>query len=141
LLRQHGVGGPFRASCLAIIAAAALFAVACTGQDERLRQHRQKFESLGSTMSAIDEGWLAGDLSGTTTANALEQTLQLVEQERAALAASPESLADPRGAQLSQAAERLSRLLAATIRDVRAADAAAVRRSLADNPLMPSGPS
>jgi hypothetical protein len=64
----------------------------------------------------------------------------LVEQERAALAASPKALADPRGAQLSQAAEHLSRLLAVTVRDVRAADGQAVRRHLADNPLTPSGP-
>ena len=90
-------------------------------------------------MVAIDEAWLDGKLSGTFTVTALEQTLQLAEQERAALAASPEKLADPRGAQLSQSAEQLSRLLAATIRDVRAADAGAVRRHLADNPLPPQG--
>jgi hypothetical protein len=130
------VGGSVRVSTLAIIAS--LVVSGCAREDERLRQHRKTFESLGSTMAAIDDGWLAGDLSGTSTVNALDQTLRLVEQERATLAASAESLADPRGAQLSQAAERLSRLLAATIRDVRAADAPAVRRHLADNPL-PSG--
>lgn len=127
----------FRRSILAVIAALVL--TGCGREDEAIRQHRQAFESLGSTMAAIDEAWLAGHLSGTFTVTALAQTLQLAEQERAALAASPEMLADPRGAQLSQSAERLSRLLAATIRDVRAADAGAVRRHLADNPLPPQG--
>jgi hypothetical protein len=111
----------------------------CAREDEEIRLHRQAFASLGSTMAAIDEAWLDGKLSGTFTVTALEQTLQLAEQERTALAASPEMLADPRGARLSQSAEQLSRLLAATIRDVRAADAAAVRRHLADNPLFPQG--
>jgi len=127
----------FRRSILAVIAALVL--TGCGREDEAIRQHHQAFVSLGATMAAIDEAWLDGKISGTFTVTALEQTLQLAEQERAALAASPEKLADPRGAQLSQSAEQLSRLLAATIRDVRAADAGAVRRHLADNPLPPQG--
>jgi hypothetical protein len=131
------VRGRFCRPSLILILAVAL--AGCGREDEAIRQHRQAFESLGSTMAAIDEAWLDGKLSGTFTVTALEQTLQLAEQERAALAASPETLADPRGARLSQSAEQLSRLLAATIRDVRAADAGAVRRHLADNPLSPQG--
>ncbi len=121
-----------------LVLIAALVLTGCAREDEQIRQHRQAFESLGSTMAAIDQAWLAGDLSGTFTVTALEETLQLTEQERAALAASPAMLGDPRGAQLSQAAERLSRLLASTIHYVRAADSDGVRRCLADNPLHPS---
>jgi len=131
------VRGRFAGPGLILILAIVL--AGCAREDEEIRQHRQAFASLGSTMAAIDEAWLDGTISGTFTVTALEQTQQLAEQERAALAASPEMLADPRGAQLSQSAERLSRLLAASIRDVRAADADAVRRHLADNPLPPQG--
>src|SRR5215218_7452377 len=105
----------------AVLAAAGLTAGACARQDARLQQHQEKLESLGSTTAAIGRAWLDGHTSGTFTRTALEQTFLLVEQERSALAGSPQSLLDPRGAHLSQAAEGLSRLLATTINDVGAA--------------------
>ena len=86
----------------------------------------------------IGEAWLAGSVSGTYARTALEQTRRLVEQERTALASAPQSLVDARGAQLSQAAERLSRLLAAMTQDVRTADAPSVRRHLTEIPIVPS---
>jgi hypothetical protein len=110
----------------------------CGRQDTRLQQHREKFESLGATTAAIGESWLAGSTSGTFTVTALNQTFLLVEQERAALASSPEALLDPRGAELSQAAESLSRLIAQMQQDVRAADASSVRRRLANVPIKPA---
>jgi hypothetical protein len=121
-----------------IVAAVALGSTSCTRQDERLQQHREKFESLGSSTMAIGEAWLAGSTSGTFTGTALEQTFLLVEQQRSALAARPEALLDPRGAELSQAAERLSRLIATTIGDVRAADTQSVRQHLTTIPIAPS---
>ena len=129
---SHGLG---RASCV-IVAALTVVSAGCSRQDERLRQHQEKFESLGSTTAAIGEAWLAGSTSGTYTRTALEQTQVLVEQERSALASVPEMLLDPRGAGLSQAAERLSRLLAAMIHDVGAADAESVRRHLTHIPIV-----
>lgn len=125
---------------LVVIAALAFSPSGCGRQDTRLQQHQEALESLASTMTAIGEGWLAGDLSGTYTRTALEQTFRLVEQERASLASSPQSLLDPRGAHLSQAAERLSRLLAMMIADVRAADARSARRRLAEIPIMSPTP-
>jgi hypothetical protein len=110
----------------------ALGAAACTRQDAQLKQHGEKLASLRATSTAVGEAWLAGDVSGTYAHTALEQTFMLVERERTALAASPQPLLDPRGAALSQAAERHSRLLALMIQDVRGADAAATRRHLAD---------
>lgn len=126
-----------RASWL-IIVAVALAIVGCSRQDERLQAHREKFESLGSSTAAIAEAWLAGSTSGTYTNTALQQTFLLVEQERHALASSPDTLLDPRGAELSQAAECLSRLLAAMMYDVRAADAQSVRQHLTMIPFAPS---
>jgi hypothetical protein len=124
------------ASC-ALLAAGLVVLAACSRQDARLQQHKEKFESLGATTQAIAQGWLSGALSGTYTRTAFAQTLQLVEQERTALAAGPEMLLDPRGATLSQQAEQLSRLLAKLIGDVRAADAPAARRDIAAIPIAP----
>jgi hypothetical protein len=107
---------------------------ACSRDESRLQQHRRSCESLGATTAAIGEAWLAGRLSGTYAGVAFEDTLRLLEQERAALASRPELLADPRGAELSQSAERLSRLLAAMIGDVRRADGSSARRHFEDIP-------
>lgn len=110
----------------------------CGGQEQQLQQHQEKLESLGSSLKAISDAWLAGSVSGTYAVTALEQTSILVEQERRAFATEPDALLDPRGARLSQAAERLSRLLAATIRDVRTADAQRVRQHLTEIPIAPA---
>jgi hypothetical protein len=121
-----------------ILATVAVASASCSGQDARLQQHREKLESFGASTAAIGEAWLAGNTSGTYTSTALEQTFLLVEKERRALVASPEALLDPRGAELSQAAERLSRLIAATMHDIRAADAQSVRQRLTTIPIAPS---
>jgi hypothetical protein len=121
-----------------LCAAVVLALAGCGRQDTRLQQHREKFESLGATTAAIGDSWLAGSTSGTFTVTALNQTFLLVEQERAALASTPEALLDPRGAELSQAAESLSRLIAQMQQDVRAADASSVRRRLANIPIKPA---
>ncbi len=120
-----------------VLLAAALAASACTRQDARLQQHKEAFASLGATTEAIGQAWLSGAVSGTYTATALEQTLLLVEQERTALTASAETLSDPRGAALSQDAEKLSRLIASLLSDVRDADPAAARQHLGAIPIKP----
>jgi hypothetical protein len=121
-----------------VVAVAMLAVVGCSREDERFQQHREKFESLGSFTAAVAEAWLAGNTAGTYTRTALEQTFLLVEQERSTLASTPEALRDPRGAEMSKAAERLSRLIAAMIHDVRAADAVSLRQHLATIPIKPS---
>jgi hypothetical protein len=122
----------------AAVAAVGLGFGACARQDARIQQHREKLESLGTTTAAIGRAWLAGDASGTFTRTALERTFVMVEQERSAVASSPQALLDPRGAELSQAAERLSRLLAMMLHDVGAADAGSVRRRLTEIPITAS---
>jgi hypothetical protein len=113
----------------------ALTGAACTRHDARLHQHKQRFESLGETTAAICEAWLRGDISGTYTRTALRQTFMLAEQERTALTATPEALLDPRGADLSQSGERLSRLIAILIHEVDGADANSVRELLTHLPI------
>ena len=114
----------------------AVSSAACHRQDQQLQQHTEKLASLRATTVAVGEAWLAGQVSGTYAHTALDQTFMLVEQERRSLAATPQALLDPRGAALSQAAERHSRLLALMIHDVQGADAGAARRRLAEIPTL-----
>jgi hypothetical protein len=115
-----------------VLATVALIAAACGRQDQRLQQHHEKLESLAASAAAIGNAWLSGSTSGTYTVGALEQTYLLVEKERGALAGTPDALLDRRGAELSQSAERLSRVLAAMRHEVRGSDAASVRHHLRD---------
>jgi hypothetical protein len=81
---------------------------------------------------AVADSWLHGDVSGTYARTALEKTFQLVEQERAAVAATPEDLARPAANGVARTGEQLSRAIAALTRDVRMADSASARRHLSD---------
>ena len=118
----------------------AFMATGCGGQDARFEQHTRTFESLGATSTAVMDGWLAGKVSGTYARAALEKTFQLAEQERAGLVKVPATLQDPRGAALSQKAERLSRVLANLVADVAAADGVSARQHVGDIPIRPTEP-
>jgi hypothetical protein len=131
---------PLRYTSCITVAIVGLATAGCSRQDERLQQHQEALQSLGASTAAIGQAWLAGSTSGTYTSTALEQMFVLVEQERTALTRKPASLADPRGAQLSQAAEHLSRLLAQMIDDVESADGRSVRRHLTEIPIVPEEP-
>lgn len=126
-----------RQLAIALELGAVLLCAGCSRQDARLEEHKKNLESLGATTKVIAEAWLSGDVSGTYTRTALEQTFSLVEQERARLASKPEMLQDPRGATLSQDAERLSRLIASMIGDVGTANGDAARQRLASLPIVP----
>ena len=116
-----------RAAWIPLILAIALVCSACSRTDRKLEQQRDELKSLAASTTAIGEAWLAGSTSGTFTATALEQMFLLLEKQRQALAAAPNTLVDQRAAELSQAAEAFARLLAAMMHDVRGADAGAVR--------------
>jgi hypothetical protein len=126
---------PKRLSVLVLCLAAVFSSGACAREDRRIEQHRQGLQSLSSSVYAIASAWLAGTTSGTYTATALEQILTLVENERAALARNAETLIDPRGARLADAADELTRRVALLIEDVRASNGQAARSHLAALPL------
>jgi hypothetical protein len=126
-----------RQLAIALELAAVLLSAGCSRQDARLEEHKKNFESLGATTKVIGEAWLSGDVSGTYTRTALEQTFYLVEQERARLVSRPEMLQDARGAALSQDAEKLSRVIASMIGDVDTSNGNAARQRLASLPIVP----
>jgi hypothetical protein len=127
----------YRLGCVGLLIAVVAL-TGCVRQDTRLLQHAEAFESLAATTKVIVEAWLSGNLSGTFTRTALEQTHALIERERTTLAGSPRRLIDSRGAALSQEAEALSRVTAALIADVREADAGSSRQHLSALPMQPS---
>jgi hypothetical protein len=112
----------------------------CASEPDTVQAAQEKLESLDASVRLIGEDWLAGSLSGRFAATALDAVFTQVERQRAGLAARPQTLLDPRGARLSQRAERLSRLIAQLRRDVERADADAVRRGLAALPIQPDHP-
>jgi hypothetical protein len=117
----------------------ALAALSCSDQDAQLQQHKEKFESLTATTTAIGEAWLDQSASSTYARAALERTYLLLEQERAKLVGSPESLLDERGVHLAQDAELLSRTIASMIGDVKRADSHALRQRLSTLPRLTEG--
>src|SRR5699024_1408697 len=90
---------------------------ACSSPDNQLREAQKNIQGLNATTRAIAEAWLGGDVSPTYSRTAFEQTLQLLDKQRASLNAAPRLLLDPNGASLSRDAEQLSRALAALIDD------------------------
>lgn len=108
---------------------------ACQSTQDVIQQQREKLESLGASTRLVADDWLAGQLSRRYTSTAFDALYEQVEQQRATLAASPEALADTRGAALSQQAEQLSRTIAAMGQDVERGDTAALRARLTRIPL------
>lgn len=104
---------------------------ACSGPDRQLAQVQKKIDGLTATARAVTEAWLGGDVSSTYSATAFEQTLQLLDDQRATLNASPELLVNPLGASLSRRSEQLSRLLASLAVDAKTRDTDAARQHLA----------
>jgi hypothetical protein len=80
----------------------------CGSPAQQLEQHQEKLASLRSSRAAIVEAWLAGSVSGTYAATALEQTLQLVEHERRAFATEPDLLIDRSAGHAAVAIGRVS---------------------------------
>lgn len=99
-------------------AAIGLSSFSCAGEDRRLEQHEKALQSLASTTRAISDAWAGGNTSGRYARTALEQTLRLVDQERAKIAGRPVTLVDPRGARLSRQADELERAIAQIIKAV-----------------------
>jgi hypothetical protein len=121
----------------ATVLLAAAVGAGCARSDNIIKHQQQKLESLGATAQMVGEAWLGGSVSTTYAQTALEQTQTQVEQQRTILASKPATLQDPRGSDLSQRGERLSRLVAQLIGDVAASNTDTLRRHLSQIPIIP----
>jgi hypothetical protein len=104
---------------------------ACRSQQQILTEQEKALTSLKATASAIGNAWLAGQVPAAYARTAFNQTRILVEKQRTELTGSPELLADPTGAMLSQEQERVSRVLALLEKAVNDADTSEGRARLA----------
>jgi hypothetical protein len=114
-----------RAAALCVVSA--FLTAACASTQDTIRQQREKLESLGASTRLLADDWLAGHLAQRYTRTAFDALFLQVEQQRAALATTPEALADPQGAALSQQAEQLSRTIAELEQDLERGDNASLR--------------
>jgi hypothetical protein len=110
---------------------------ACASPQDTIQQQQDKLASLAASTRLIADDWLAGHLSKTYAGTAFAAMLAQVEQQRAVLARAPATLADARGAALSQQAEQLSRLIALMRHDVQEGDTWTLRGRLSSIPLLP----
>jgi N-formylglutamate amidohydrolase len=121
----------------AVVVLTAAVIPGCTSAQNTINQQEAKLESLGATAQMIGEVWLGGQVSATYAETALQETQTQVELQRAVLAANVEVLQNPRGADLSQRAERLSRVVVQLLHDVEASDGSGLRRHLLGIPIVP----
>src|SRR4051812_43620274 len=99
----------------------------CGRRDTELNQRARAAASLAATTTMLGDAWLNGSVSGTFTQTALERLFQLIEQERRALATSPQQLIDPRAERIAKADDDLSRILVHLAHAVQASDPDAAR--------------
>jgi hypothetical protein len=111
---------------------AAVAISACRSPDAQIQQHARKIASLRATTRSVVEAWLQGNVTGRYAEGALDQTFELLEAERTAVAATPADLARPHANVLARDAEATSRVIAALSRDIRTGDGANARRHLGD---------
>jgi len=133
-----------RETLVRIAAAIALtttpFSAGCASQQRTIEQQQEKLQSLAASTRLLVDDFLAGQVSPTYTRTAFEAIFAQVEQQRAVLAATPETLADDRGAALAQQAGALSRLIAQMQRDVVSGNTSALRVRADAIPLRPVSP-
>jgi hypothetical protein len=136
MVREPDRGAHFTPCVLILLVA--IVGAGCRSQVEALHQQQKALISLKSTATMLAESWLSGTISRAYTRTALERTRQLLEKQRTRLAASPDLLANPRGAALSDAEDHLSRLLALMWKAVEDGDPAAMRRHLSEIDAAPA---
>lgn len=139
LASRCAVADAFAKTSATLALAAILVCTGCTSTQDTIQQQQEKLESLAASTRLVAQSWLDGHVSKTYAGTAFEAMLAQVEQQRAVLAAKPQTLADARGAALSQQAEQLSRLIALMSHDVEQQDAWTLRSRLAAIPLAADG--
>ena len=100
----------------------------CGSVQELADQQQKALTSLTATVTAICDGWLEGSLSTTYARTALEAAGTLLEKERAKIGGSPDALANPAVASVSESERQLARQIALLRKALADSDATRVRQ-------------
>jgi len=103
----------------------------CESTQELVNQQQKTLVSLNSTVIAVSNAWLEGNVSTKYARTALESTAGLLEKERAKIGASPDTLVDPRLASLTESQNALARQIAVLRKALADSDAATIRQQIA----------
>ena len=116
---------------LVLVVLCALMIAACGSTQELVNQQQRALVSLTSTVIAVSNAWLEGNVSTRYARTALEATAALLEKERASIGASPDTLVDPRLASLSESQNTLARQIGVLRKALADSDAATIRQQIA----------
>ena len=114
-----------------LVALCALCTTACGSTQELVSQQQKALVSLNSTVIAVGNAWLDGNVSTRYARTALEATAALLEKERAKIGASPDTLVDPRLASLSESQNKLARQIAVLRKALADSDSETIRQQIA----------
>jgi hypothetical protein len=113
-----------------VLVLSVLSMVGCRSTQELVNQQQKALVSLNSTVIAVGNAWLEGNVSTTYARTALETTGALLEKERAKIGASPDVLVDPTMTSLSESQNQLARQIAVLRKALADSDAVAVRQQI-----------
>jgi hypothetical protein len=125
------VAEPFARAARALVFVLLVASTACTSEQAQIQEHRKQLHSLRATGAQVGNAWLAGDVSSTYARAALETASQLLERQRATLAAEPERLADSSFARVFSDLNAGANALGLLIHDIASNDRNALRQHLA----------
>ena len=100
----------------------------CGSNQDLVKQQQKALLSLNSTVTAVGNAWLEGNVSTTYARTALEATAGLLEKERAKMSASADALADPAVAAISESQNQLARQISLLRKALLNSDAATLRQ-------------
>jgi len=115
-----------------LVTALTLMLGGCTSPDARVKQHQDKLRSLAATTTSIGEAFAARNVSPTFARLALEQTFQLLQQERAAIAPSAQDLTKPETAALLRDSDAIAQQITVLVHDIDNGDRASAGGRLTD---------
>jgi hypothetical protein len=109
----------------------ALWTAACGSTQQLVDQQQKALVSLNSTVIAVSNAWLDGNVSTRYARTALAATAALLEKERAKIGAAPDVLVDLRLVSLSESQTKLARQIAVLRKALADSDTATIRQQIA----------
>jgi hypothetical protein len=114
--------------CLPGTLLCSLLLTGCESQQDLLDRQQKALTSLRSTVASVSQAWLDGHVSTTYARTALEDAALLLDKQQTKITASPDALADPAIASVSDSEHQLARQIALLRKALNESNADAVRQ-------------